>query len=187
MITCYCPNIVTFFKHSLQFGFRRVVGCSDALHTVKSVINHFNRNGSTITIAALDIPKASARVFYYALFNKLMNNNFPKNVINVLISWYTKSFTKIKWKDSFSEWFHVSAGVRQGGVLSPFLFAIYIEAILSELKAQRKGCAIGGIYLGCVLYADDILLLSQSVTCAQIMLRTNLQSSWRTIGFEIQH
>src|SRR3989441_9687625 len=46
--------------------------------------------------------------------------------------------------------------------LSPFLFAIYIE--------ERKGCAIGGFYLGCILYADDILLLSQSVTCMQSML-----------------
>ena len=60
--------------------------------------------------------------------------------------------------------------VRQGGILSPFLFAIYIEDILTELKAQGKGCKVGDTYLGCILYADDILLLSQSVSCMQNML-----------------
>ena len=42
--------------------------------------------------------------------------------------------------------------------------------MLMELKRQQKGCIIGGVYLGCILYADDILLLSQSVTCMQTML-----------------
>ena len=159
-----------FKTHDLQFGFRNGVGCSDALHTVKSVINHFNKNGNTVTIAALDISKAFDRVSFYALLNKLILRKVPKEIIKVLYSWYTKNFMQIKWKNELSEWFQVEAGVRQGGVLSPFLFAIYIEDVLLELKNKRKGCVIGGTYLGCILYADDILLLSQSVTCLQSML-----------------
>jgi len=87
----------TFFKtDSLQFGFRNGVGCSDALHTVKTVINHFNKNGNTITIAALDISKAFDRVSFYALFSKLIARKFPKKIINVLLSWYTKNYMQIK-------------------------------------------------------------------------------------------
>lgn len=127
----------TFFNtDSLQFGFRNGVGCSDALHTVKTVINHFNKNGSTITVAALDMSKAFDRVSYFALFNKLMARKFPKKVIHVLLSWYTKNYMQIKWKDSLSDCFQVTAGVRQGGVLCPFLFAIYIEELLLQLKHQ---------------------------------------------------
>src|SRR2546425_349315 len=136
----------------------------------KSVVNHFTKNGCTVTISALDISKAFDRISHYALFSKLMLRKFPRQVINVLISWYTKCFVKVKWKDQFSDCFQVNAGVRQGGILSPLLFAIYIEDIVKVLKQQKKGCTIGDVYLGCILYADDILLLSHSVTCMQSML-----------------
>jgi len=155
---------------NLQFGFRNGIGCSDALYTVKSVIDYFVKNGCTLTISALDVSKAFDRISYYALFSKLMLKGFPKQFINILLSWYNKSFIKVKWIDKLSDSFQALAGVRQGGVLSPFLFAIYIEDVLKELKLSGKGCKIHGVYLGCFLYADDILLLSQSVTCLQSML-----------------
>src|SRR6266516_2381632 len=100
----------------------------------------------------------------------MMQHNFPKQLINVLLSWYTKCCVKVKWKEEVSDSFQVQAGVRQGGILSPFLYALYIEDILKDLKSQKNGCCINGIFLGCVLYADDILLLSQSVMCMQSML-----------------
>ena len=73
-----------FGTDSLQFGFRNGVGCSDALFTVKSVVNHFIKNGCTITIAALDISKAFDRISHYALFSKLMQRNFLKRLISIL-------------------------------------------------------------------------------------------------------
>ena len=159
-----------FLVDDLQFGFKKNVGCSDALVPVKSVVNHFVNNGSTVTLTTLDISKAFDRISHFALFNKLMKLKFPKSVINILLSWYTKCFVKVRWNNNLSESFQTLAGVRQGGVLSPLLFAIYIDDILQELKVHKKGCMIGRIYLGCFLYADDILLLSQSVSCMQSML-----------------
>jgi len=71
-------------------------------------------------------------------------------MLNNFISWYSKNFVKVK-KDDFSDFFQTSAGVRQGGILSPFLFSIYIEDIVNELKNKKKGCIINGVYLGCFL------------------------------------
>jgi hypothetical protein len=64
----------------------------------------------------------------------------------------------------------VCAGVRQGGVMSPILFATYIDNMIKRLSAADVGCSIGDIYLGCIVYADDILLLSASVVHLQRML-----------------
>src|SRR5437867_12844770 len=96
-----------FGTDSLQFGFRKGVGCSDALFTVKSVVNHFIKNGCTINVTALDISKAFDRVSYYALFSKPMKRKFPKLLIKLLISWYTKSLIKVKWFDSESDFFRL--------------------------------------------------------------------------------
>jgi len=128
---------------NLQFGFKNGVGCSDALFTVKSAIDYFTKNGCTVTVSALDISKAFDRVSYYALFSKLMSRKFPKEVINVLLSWYTKSYMQVKWGESISSCFQVTAGVRQGVVLSPFIFALYIEDILIELRLQNKDVKLG--------------------------------------------
>ena len=45
--------------------------------------------------------------------------------------------------------------VRQGGVLSSYLFSFYVNDIVEDLKNQGYGIYIGSIFLGCILYADD--------------------------------
>ena len=59
--------------------------------------------------------------------------------------------------------FSVHAGVRQGGVLSPFLFAVYIDDLIIRLKKSGIGLHIRGVFLGCLVYADDILLITNSI------------------------
>ena len=51
-------------------------------------------------------------------------------------------------------------GVRQGGVLSPYLYAIYVDDLINELRSSGYGVHIGSVFVGCLLYADDIVLLS---------------------------
>ena len=53
---------------------------------------------------------------------------------------------QIKWGKHFSEPFHVSNGVRQGGVLSPYLFAVYLDDLSNELNNVKAECYIGEFY-----------------------------------------
>ena len=55
------------------------VGCVHAIYsnTVKSVLNYFNKQGSTVTMAALDISKAFDKVNHYVLFSKLLDRRVP--------------------------------------------------------------------------------------------------------------
>ena len=83
-----------------------------------------------------------------------MKRHLPLEILELLENWLSNNFSCVKWHGIFSQFFRVSFGVRQGSVLSPSLFAIYID--------------IGYI----VLYADDILLISPSVSELQKMLVT---------------
>jgi len=59
--------------------------------------------------------------------------------------------------------FNVTAGVRQGGVLSTVLFNVYVNSVIQRLQMSNCGCATGSQFLGCIMYTDDLVLLSPSV------------------------
>jgi len=71
---------------------------------------------------------------------------------------------------SYSYWCHILAGVRQGGILSPLLFAVYMGVLIMRLRQRGLGCKLFDTFYGCLLYADDILLLAHSVNGMQQML-----------------
>ena len=61
--------------------------------------------------------------------------------------------------------------VRQGGVLSPYLFACFIDSLVDKKQASRLGCHVNMACPSILLYADDILLVSPSVSSLQCILR----------------
>ena len=65
--------------------------------------------------------------------------------------------------------FSMVCDVRQGGVLSPVLFLVYVDNIIERLNDSNLGCFIDDLYLGCIMYADDLILISASVSILQQM------------------
>lgn len=104
------------------------------------------------------------------MFNKLVERNVPCCLIAVLCGWYDKLYAKVRWNGLTSYMFSVKYGVQQGGVLSPWLFNIYVDDLIIEFETNCEGCYVNGKFLGCVMYADDQLLLSASVSGLQSML-----------------
>jgi len=152
-----------YFKTSdNQFGFKKHLGCPHAIYTVRSVVNHYVSNGSTVNVCAIDISKA--------LFIKLMDRLLPVNVLLLLEDWFGKCFTCVKWDSLLSCMFQLTRGIRQGGVLSPYLIALYVDDILAIVVKRRSGCFYQCVCVSIVMYADDILLLSPSVTVVQELL-----------------
>ena len=76
----------------------------------------------------------------------------------------------MKWDGYLGEWFSISAGVRQGGVLSPDFFNIYVDSLIDVLQSSGVGCHVRKIFAAALLYADDICLLSPSLKGLQHML-----------------
>ena len=161
----------------LQFGFKHNTGCNDAIFSLKSVTRYFNERGSSVFIASLDIKKAFDRVNHYKLFRSLLSIGVPLIVVDVLSNWYSKMFCVVKWNGSLSRQFMVGSGVRQGSCLSPTIFNVFMNAFIVNLRRSDIGCHILNMYYGCLLYADDIVLLSPSVKGLQLMLDTCFQTA----------
>ena len=66
-----------------------------------------------------------------------------------------------RWIDSFSEYFSVPSG--QGGILSPYFWAVYVDDLIVRLRKSGYGCYIQSVFFACVFYADDVALLSPTI------------------------
>ena len=70
---------------------------------------------------------------------------------------------EVKIGDKRSDQFPVSTGLRQGCVLSPLLFSLYINGLMVELTMKRCGVECGGLLVPGLLYADDTSLFGENV------------------------
>ena len=154
----------------LQFGFQK--GCSTVQCTwaVQETISYYLRRGSSVFCCLLDFSKAFDKVNFDALFMKLSERNFPAVVLRLLVYLYINQSCFIRWNSMESEAFSVKNGVRQGAILSPSLFCVYLDTLLCQLRDAGVGCHIGGEFLGAFGYADDVLLLAPSRQALQVML-----------------
>ena len=173
-----------FATSDRQYGFKKGVGCTDAIYAVRRIVEHFTKNGATVNICTLDLTKAFDRLNNFILFDKLMNLNVPKDIIKLVKCWYDKVFYCVKWGNFTSDYVKILAGVRQGGILSPYFFAIFVNNVLVQLTKSHLGCFIKTICYNSFMYADDIILLSLSVSHMQCMVDTCVQE-FNDIDMEI--
>lgn len=165
---------------SYQFGFKKGASTVHALHCLKETINYYVDNGSRVYCSFLDASKAFDRLVHSGLFLKLMERDVPKMFLDIIIVWYDGLYCRVKWEDCLSDWFLVSAGVRQGGVLSPDFYCIYVDDLIVKLKHLNVGCHILGMFAAALFYADDMAILSPSIKGLQTLLDVcgNYCSEW---------
>ena len=116
-----------------QFGFKRHHSTTMCTMVLKETIHYYTTNKGRVFCTLLDATKAFDRVKYCKLFQCLVDKNLPAVVLRVLYKLYTNQVMCVKWNGGRSRWFHVVNGVKQGGVLSPTLFCVYLDGLLNTL------------------------------------------------------
>ena len=132
--------------------------------TVKSVTKYYTQENSPVfTCFFLNASKAFDKINHYTLFQKLLDRETPIILVRILLFWYTKQTMCVKWGDCMSDYFYVSNGIRQGGILSPKLYSVYVDDISDYLVKSQIGCHIDNVCVNHVRYADDICLMAPSL------------------------
>ena len=146
------------------------MACSHAHFMLEKTVNFFVERGSSVNLCSIDISKAFDKVNRYILFDKLLKRNCPTKFIMILQCWLSKSSTTVKWNVCFSDFISLIYGVRQGSILSPLLFAVYVDNILCRWHSLNAGCHINFVNFSSLMYAYDLLLLALSLRDLQIMV-----------------
>ena len=139
---------------------------------LKETVFSYILNGSKVYSAFLDFSKAFDKVNFNVLFKRMIDLNFPVQYVKFIHNWYIKQYVRVTFDGAMSGPWKIRNGVRQGGILSPFLFNIYIDVLLEEVTSLSVGCKLGHFMSNIIAYADDVVVLAPSITALQRILDT---------------
>ncbi len=153
-----------------QFGFKSGHSTDQCVYALTEFIEYFKHRSSSVFVAFLDASKAFDKINHWILFRKLLDRCVPMYLVKILCFWYQQQSMCVRWGAAISPNFNVSNGVRQGGVLSPLLFNVYMDGLSTVLNSVSLGPSFGGNTVNHMMYADDICVLSLSSAGLQKLL-----------------
>ena len=132
-------------------------------------------------MAFLDVKKAFDTVWHDGLLLKLSSFGFPRYIWTIVHNLYRRSTSSVLWNSTISRSFKLRQGVRQGAILSPLLYSIFVDDLLHQLSCSNLGTSINGCYCGSPMFADDLALIADSPEELQSMINIvhNYSTAWR--------
>jgi hypothetical protein len=144
-----------------QFGFRKGVGTRDAIGVVRMLCERSLEHGNDVYICFVDFEKAFDRVNWIKMMDVLKQLQVDWKDRRLIYDLYMRQQAVIKVADGESEPGEIGRGVRQGCPLSPLLFSIYAEAMMSEaMEDIDEGVSVGGELIKDVRFADDQAMMA---------------------------
>lgn len=153
-----------------QAGFRVNRSTIDQIYALREVIQGRRRKRLNTYCCFLDIKKAYDTVFREGLWRRLREVGVRGKMWRALKNIYVKVESSVVVNEVRTDWFELFTGVRQGCILSPTLFAIFINGLATLVKDCTKGAKLGPVELHILLFADDIVLVADKIQDLQHML-----------------
>ena len=161
-----------------QSGFRKGRGTTDQIFCVRQMIEKHIEHHDPLYMAFIDLKKAYDSVSRSLLFDILRAEGLPEKLVVLIEKLYAKTSLKVRIKQEIGKGVDISTGVRQGCVISPVLFNLFLNYILKQIKPQLEERGVKLCYrIGDSLfkldkegmlemnewafaYADDLVLMS---------------------------
>ena len=153
-----------------QRRFRSNTGCVDQVFVMKQMSENFFDKNKSLHVACMDLEKAYDRVDREAMWRILGMYGINGQLLKVVQSLYEKSEACVRVCREEGEWFEVDVSLRQGCVMSPWLFNLLMDAVMKEVreKAGDVGVTLWDERrnvewkVDWLMFADDTVLLGDS-------------------------
>ena len=147
-----------------QFGFRPNSRTTDSLFILQQLINKYKKQHKKLYVGFIDYEKAFDSVWQSGLIYKLYQYGVKGKFFKVIKSMYSSIKSCVKTDESsITEMFSCNKGIRQGDGLSPVLFSLFMNDLPQYFRDDHcPGVMLGSHSLNCLMYADDLLVLSPS-------------------------
>ena len=150
-----------------QSGFRPGIGTREGIFNIRQIVDKMLAKKKKVYCCFIDYEKAFDRVYHSTLMTILEDINIDSKERRIIQNLYWKQSASIITSSGTSDEFEVKRGVRQGCVLSPNLFNLYTENIFKE---DLVGVRVGGENVSNLRYADDTVLIAESVKELQTLV-----------------
>jgi hypothetical protein len=159
-----------------QNGFRKQRSTIDHLSTLTSIVETRKKKKLSTFVGFIDFRKAYDRIDRPLLWSKLSDIGVGGKMFACQQSLYNNLQCCLRINGRYTDWFEVNCGLKQGCVLSPVLFNLYVNSLSQLLNEFAKGVDIDGTIINNLFYADDLVLIAENEKDLQAMF--DLLSGW---------
>ena len=168
-----------------QAGFRAGRSTVEQIFNCRVIVEKHIQHQKDLYHNFIDFKKAFDRVWHDGLWKVLRDFNVDGRLVELIQALYENSSSAVLLNNQQGEFFRTTVGVRQGCLLSPVLFNIYLEKIMQEtLSNHLTSISIGGRPICNLRFADDIDLMAGSNEELQD-LTNRLTESANAFGMEV--
>ena len=147
-----------------QAGFRKERSCTDQIATLRIILEQSIEWNSSLYICFVDYEKAFDSLDRESLWKLMRHYGIPSKLVALVRNSYIGMSTKVVHEGRLTESFEITTGVRQGCLLSPFLFLLAIDFIMKNVTEGRRNGIQWTLLnqLDDLDFVDDLALLSHS-------------------------
>ena len=154
-----------------QADFRAGRSTTEQIFNLRILCEKYLQHQQNLYHVFIDFKKAFDRIWHEALWVNMRKYNINASIIRAIENLYDKAQSAVLFNGSTGEWFRTTVGVRQGCLLSPTLFNIFLERIMCEALYDHEGSvSIGGRYITNFHFADDIVVNAEEEEEAGVLI-----------------